>query len=604
MRVGSGAGSRITWERPNFVSADEGRRQLLARASLRLEVGEFAAVIGESGAGKTTLLRALAGVIRPSAGQVTVGGRPVSQQRTHVGYVPQESIVHDRLTVREALDYAARLRLPVTSSRAELREAVARVIGELDLASQAHIRIGRLSGGQRKRVAVGTELLTRPGVLFLDEPTTGLDPVLEARLMTLFRGLAGKRTLIVATHATGSLRLCDKLAVIGRGGNLAFFGPPQESLRFFGVSTFEGIYQALVDRPAHRWRSDFQGRASVAAPEGNGAEPVTAGSPPAAARRRAPRRPLRRAARHTRALSSRYARLFLRDRKTVLLLLIEAPIIAAAIVSVFDPSVFLRRDLRVDPELLRIAERLGDEAVRSLQAGAAVDLLKRGASNPFRAAQLLFALVIAALFLGSINSAREIVKERGVVLREAAAGVGSISYLTSKLVVLLALVLVQVALMCAVVFVFRPLDAPQEAHVTVFVTLTGLAFVAVAMGLFVSAATRSQEQAIGVIPLTLIPQLIFTGAIVPVTQMVAPIASLSRLVYGQPAYAGLGAAIDMNGRIAENPAFAQPRRVRAGLLRRHTGPDRDLARRVRGRLPAGHPGPAAAPALNALPRRR
>jgi len=586
VRVGSGSGSRITWERPNFVLRDEGRHQILARSSLRFELGELAAVIGESGAGKTTLLRTLAGVTSPTRGQVMVGGRPVREVRGQIGYVPQESIVHDGLSVREALDYAARLRLPMTARRADIDAAVARVLDELDLGSQARVRIRSLSGGQRKRVAVGTELLNRPGLLFLDEPTTGLDPALEARLMGLFRTLADHgRTLVVATHATRSLSLCDKLAVIGRGGNLAFFGAPEESLRFFGVSSFDAIYQALLDRPAHRWRSEFEQRGARSRNDlpAHGVEPVPSGEPPAGSEQepgrdsrrptpagplpgpeetsaqpgRSPRRPLRRVARHTRALSARYARLFLRDRRTLFLLLLQAPLIAGAIVSVFDPSVFLRRDLRVDPELVDLAERLGADALRQLEIGSLLELLKDAGSNPLRAAQLLYALVIAAIFLGSINSAREVVKERGIVERESAAGVGSGCYLASKLVVLLALVVAQVALMCAVVFVFRPLDAPDSAHVMVFGTLVLVAFAAVAMGLLISAATRTQEQAIGVIPLTLIPQLLFTGALVPVAQMAEPVATISAVAYGQSAFAGLGAAIDLNARIADNPAFAR-----------------------------------------------
>jgi hypothetical protein len=235
-----------------------------------------------------------------------------------------------------------------------------------------------------------------------------------------------------------------------------------------------------------------------------------------------------------------------RDRRNLALLLIQAPIMAVAIVTVFDPSVFTRIDAEVDPEAFG-------------RAGRAIDpeLVTRGNSNPFRAAQLLYALVVAAIFLGSINSAREVVKERSVVEREAAIGVGSGSYLISKLFVLCSLVLVQLALMCAVVFLLRPLDEPQVAHLAVFATLALLAFVAVTMGLCISAGARSQEQATGIIPLTLIPQLLFTGAIVPVAVMTEPVATLSRLAYGQPAFAGLGAAIDLDGRLAADPIFSR-----------------------------------------------
>ena len=570
VRVGADAGTRVTWERPAFVVQDEARHQILARSSLRLEPGEFVAVIGESGSGKTTLLRTLAGIIRPNTGQVTVRGEPVDTMRSRIGYVPQENIVHDRLTVREALRYAARLRLPVDTGRREVEETVRRVIAELELENRASVQIGRLSGGQRKRVVVGTELLNRPGLLILDEPTTGLDPTLEARLMRLFRELADHgRTLVMATHATKSLRLCDQVAVVGRGGNLSFAGPPAEALRFFGVDSFDGIYQALLDRPAHHWRREFEERRQElgAGAETNG-RPVDGAAasgvvtrPPRErpSRARAPEfrpgdgragtsgpsraRPARRIARHTATLSARYARLFLRDRRNLFLLLVQAPIMAAAIVIVFDPSVFTRIAIGFDPSLVGPQERLDPS------------LVTRGASNPFRAAQLLYALVITAIFLGSINAAREIVKERTVVEREATVGVGAGSYLASKLVIQLTLVVTQIALVCAVVFFFRPLDEPNSALLAIFATLVVLALVAVAMGLFISAASRTQEQATGVIPLTLIPQLLFCGAIVPIATLSPPVAALSKLAYGQPAFAGLGAAIDLDGRIAEDPTL-------------------------------------------------
>ena len=211
-------------------------KQILAPTDLAIEPGEFVALIGESGAGKTTLLKALAGVNAPSEGHVTVNGEPVATRLTDIGYVPQDEIVHARLQVREALGYAARLRLPQDVADSEIDAAVERVTGELSLEEHADTLIGSLSGGQRKRAGVAAELLNRPSLLFLDEPTTGLDPGLETQMMQLLRDLAERgRAVAVVTHATKNLALCDRVVVMGRGGELTFHGAPDDALRFFGV---------------------------------------------------------------------------------------------------------------------------------------------------------------------------------------------------------------------------------------------------------------------------------------------------------------------------------------------------------------------------------
>ena len=106
-----------------------------------------------------------------------------------VGMVPQDDLVHNELTARQALDYAARLRFPDDSSPQERSGAVEWVLRELGLDDHADTRIGRLSGGQRKRVSTAMELLTKPDLLFLDEPTSGLDPNLDREVMELLLSL-------------------------------------------------------------------------------------------------------------------------------------------------------------------------------------------------------------------------------------------------------------------------------------------------------------------------------------------------------------------------------------------------------------------------------
>jgi ABC-type multidrug transport system ATPase subunit len=488
-------------------------KQILTGVTVSIEPGELVAIIGESGAGKSTLIKALAGVDRPTGGTVTVSGEPVAGRLTDIGYVPQDEIVHGALTVREALRYSARLRLPEDASGRDVDAAVSRVLTEVDLAEHADTRIARLSGGQRKRAGVAVELLSRPSLLFLDEPTTGLDPELETRMMVLLRQLASaQRAVTVVTHATKNLEVCDRLIVMGRGGELSFSGSPRDALQFFGVDTYDDIYRALKERPTREWRRRYE----------TGSLGVQGGSVPAApvvgSRRRTHRRTLPQA----RVLTARYLRLLTRDRRNLLILLGQVPLLALGMAGLFSAGVF-----------------------------------EHGAHHAANSAQLMFLLVTTAVWLGSIDAAREVVKERSVFSRESAAGVRLGAYLLSKAAVLFTLAAVQTTALAALVFALRPLHEPASAYLQVGLILMVTSAAAVSLGLLISSAVRSQDQATSFIPLALIPQLFFAGAIVPVARMVEPIATLSALVPAQWSFAGAGTAIHMNARIAADPGFHQ-----------------------------------------------
>jgi ABC-type multidrug transport system ATPase subunit/ABC-type multidrug transport system permease subunit len=493
--------------RADGVMRQAGGKRILAPTSLTLEPGRFVAIIGGSGAGKTTLLKLLAGVTRPSAGSVTVNGDDVALHRTGIGYVPQHEVVHGKLTVLEELGYAARLRLPEDTTPAEVAQVCERVLEELGLEEHAHTRIEHLSGGQRRRVGVALELLNRPGLLYLDEPTTGLDPGLEARMMALLRDLAAPgRTVVLVTHATASLALCDELVVMGTGGHLRFHGPPDAAREFFGVGDLDGIYRALDDEAARPAPPP-----EPAGRRGDGARRPATGSSPAT------EPPRRRFRPQVRVLAARYLRAFSRDRRNLLILLGQVPLIALALVGLF-----------------------GADALRAT-------------GSPNDTAQLLFLLVTVAIWVGAIDAAREIVKERGVLARETAVGVRVSAFLASKVIVLGGLVALQVFLLAGIVLAARPLEG-GPGHVAGLIAVllfTGLA--SVAMGLVVSGAARSQDQATSFVPLVLVPQLFFAGAIIPIDKMTAPIEAVSRVVYARWAYAASGVPADLGDRFAARP---------------------------------------------------
>jgi ABC-type multidrug transport system ATPase subunit len=174
--------------------------------------------------------------------------------------VPQDDIIHKELTVSQALDYAARLRLPADTTPAERARRVIEVLETLNLTERKNVPIQKLSGGKRKRVSIGVELLTQPGLFFLDEATSGLDPGTESQLMRLLRQLADEgHTILLITHATKNVMLCDQVAFLAKGGHLAYYGPPEEALKYFGVQDFDAIYQKLEgEQTPHAWDEKYR----------------------------------------------------------------------------------------------------------------------------------------------------------------------------------------------------------------------------------------------------------------------------------------------------------------------------------------------------------
>ncbi len=208
-----------------------GGKLLLKNVSFSILPKEFVCIVGGSGAGKSTLLDAISGVRPASHGTVLYNGvdyyGSLDEFRSLIGYVPQDDIVPTQLTVRQALSFAGQLRLPPDARPEDIKARVDDALDLMELTERADLDIHRLSGGQRKRVSIGVELLTDPTLFFLDEPTSGLDPGLETRMMKLMRKVADRgKTVILVTHATQNVTLCDKVIFMAPGGYLAYFGPP------------------------------------------------------------------------------------------------------------------------------------------------------------------------------------------------------------------------------------------------------------------------------------------------------------------------------------------------------------------------------------------
>jgi ABC-type multidrug transport system ATPase subunit len=400
-------------------------RKLLDNVNLVVEPGEFVCLLGPSGCGKSTLMDCLNGRRRATGGQVLANGedfyRHYDNFRQSLGYVPQKDIVHIQLTVQRALFYTARLRLPVDTDPAELETRIEEVLKEMELVPHRETLVANLSGGQIKRVSLGAELLARPCLLYIDEATSGLDAGTEARMMRLFRRLADEgKSLLCITHNVDNVDRCHLIILLVRG-RLVYYGPPQDAPGYFGVRRLSEIYDRLAEKEPEAWQEDFlQSDAykefvekRLAAPSGAPlvqlpkneapfgtvvqpslvnflagltppeAEPASKSRLPLLAERirqfaarhgrvRERLAPLFDAAHQLRVLTRRYVELVWSDRRSLRLLLLQAPIVAVFLLVGFAHKPYQKQIpvLReLDPGERRVLEVLNSLA--TLPAGQA-----------------------------------------------------------------------------------------------------------------------------------------------------------------------------------------------------------------------------------------
>ncbi len=234
-----------------------GGSALLSGATLRFCPGEITAILGPSGSGKSTLLKCLTSVYLPSDGDVVFGGEPVDknrrQFRQQLGYVPQDDVIHTGLRVEQAFYYAAKLRLDTSLSAEEVEARIAAIAEQLGLAERRRHRIRRLSGGQRKRVNIGVELLADPTLLILDEPASGLDPGTEEDLLKYLRVLADAgKTVVLTTHSMEYLEVPDRLVVL-MAGRVVYWGTLEGMLAHFGISHAADVFKTLRQQDVEFW---------------------------------------------------------------------------------------------------------------------------------------------------------------------------------------------------------------------------------------------------------------------------------------------------------------------------------------------------------------
>ena len=451
------------------IKRGKGRKSFITcnYVNLNIKPGELVAVIGGSGAGKSTILNAMCGYLEPTQGEVYINGVDLYHNfdslKKLIGYVPQSDIVYDNLTLHDMLMYTAKLRLPKDTLPSERENAISRAIEIVELPEKKNSLIKSLSGGQRKRASIAVELLSDPNLLFLDEPASGLDPGTERNLMQSLRSMAdGGKTVILVTHSTLQLQMCDKIVFMGKGGNLCFYGSYYEALKFFGVSDIVDVYNMITDNAEH-WKKEYEQTKSSS----NKMREVT----PVSSKTKKNR------LKQLGVLSARYIKLVINDKQRLLLLLMQAPLLAVLISFVADGKQFEQYEM---------------------------------------SKSLLFALSCSAFWVGMLNAIQEICKERTIMKREYMTGVSLGSYVLSKIFVLGTLCLAQSLLITGVFGIMVGL--PENGIITlplveILITTFLTAVASTAMGLFVSSLFTNADRAMTVAPILLMPQILFSGLI-------------------------------------------------------------------------------------------
>lgn len=237
------------------------KRKILEDVQLDIKVGEMVLVLGSSGAGKTTFLNAVMGFEKADA-DVFIGSYDLYKDFAHVkhmiGYVPQQDTLRDYDTVYMTLKNAAQLKLPreFTADSRLLENRICETLNKLNIAKESQLRVGKLSGGQRKRVSIAVEYISEPAVFFLDEPDSGLDGSQARSLMRNLREIAnsGKMVVVISHNPDRTPNLYDKVVVLAQSkrdscGRLAFYGSLEDAFKYFDVETPELIVEAVEEKP-------------------------------------------------------------------------------------------------------------------------------------------------------------------------------------------------------------------------------------------------------------------------------------------------------------------------------------------------------------------
>ncbi|PJF36311.1 MAG: hypothetical protein CUN49_06060 [Candidatus Thermofonsia Clade 1 bacterium] len=574
--------------------------------SMAVQPREFVAIIGGSGSGKSTLLRALNGAQPATSGKVLINGDDLYQNyetyQPIIGYVPQTDIVQNGLTIYQTLYYGAKMRFPNEPDESR-QQRIQRVLEALELTDFRDRLVGNLSGGQRKRVSIALELMAEPTLLFMDEPSSGLDPGLDRSMMLTLRRLADRGHLvIVVTHTTLNIELCDHVALMARG-YLTYFGPPKQALKFFQARDYSEIYNKVATLPetaqsvsetlvfspssskigggkfnpheaARQWAERYQ-RTSEYHQFVSQRLKVHGQSVKDSALTNKKLRRVRRGSllQQTRTLTERTVALVRRDLRTIIALMLVLPLVALFLGLISYDTVeggrgrmLVSRGTPRDYALLMdrvpvapvapvtaaegIEEAAPSEPSSARRAAPTVNSV--GMFVPASEAErVLFILALAVALFGVFASAYVIVVEKSLFLRERMVNLRITAYLASKFIVYGTLAVI--SCLVALALFSLGVELPQQGillngYVELLITMALTALAGVSLGLLISALNRQVNAVTYLVLAVLFVQILFPGVLFKMEGALEPIA---RLTMTRWALEALGGTADMLQRNAE-----------------------------------------------------
>lgn len=466
-------------------------KTILSDLSLNVNSGEFIAIVGCSGAGKTTLMNILSGYTKPSKGQVFVEGLDILKEEDYfkgkIAYVPQQEILDQTLTLYKSLEYSLQLRVKnVTESQA--KKTINDVLRILELSHVKNTLIKNLSGGEKKRASIATEMLSDPNLFLLDEPTSGLDSNIEKKIMKKLRQIADMgKTIIITAHTVSNLHLCDKILFMGKEGKICYYGPYDEIFKYFGVNEFVDIYDILKE-DTNTWYKKYKEHMSVEIPSNTD---------------------------------------FTREKRVRVGFFKQTKILVQRYISSLFNNKFMMALLLGQALLMGVLICMATER-SSLQ-------------NPLTASMMCAAFTMASMWLGLFNTIQEIVKERDMLKKEYMSGLNFASYIISKMIIFSILCLYQ-AISCVTIVYFY-LD-PRPEDVLILGTLPDLiinfflvAFSTSIIGLFISSIVKDTKTTLILSPLYMMIQMLFSGMFIPFIDFTKKI---SYFVIGRWGYESFG----------------------------------------------------------------
>ena len=467
--------------------------------------GEFIAFVGGSGAGKSTFLKCISGVTKATSGKVLLNGVDLynnySALKNLIGYVPQENIIFEDLKLIDMLKYATNLRMPEDVTKKEKLARIDKVLEIVELKDKQNVMIKNLSGGQQKRACIAIELIADPKIFFLDEPTSGLDPGTERSIMKTLRKMANEgKTIILVTHNTLNLHLCDKVVFFGYGGKLCFDGKPSEALEFFKVEDFVDVYNT-INEDVDGWKDKFKKseyKKNIKEEQIN----ISSGK----------QRNNKKFSNQFITLIKRKFKMLFNNKQQLLMLFGQVPLLAFLLTLVVTNDIFYSY-----------------EETKSI----------------------IFTMSNASIWLGLLNSIQEVCKEKTILQKEYMADLRLSSYIISKIVYLSIIAIIQAFLM---VLTFSLLvSIPQYGLLfSWFIETTFIVFLTIiassTMGLAVSSLAKDSSAAMTMPAILLIPQLLFSGMLFPLDGIVSKLSNLTICKWSVEA---LGTINDLNSLVSE-----------------------------------------------------